>query len=412
MLFFGLVWVTSWIGYFFSFSHGLPPSLDSKGSPTKVSNNVTKLVNKHRPLFVTQKQQIDTTNQRLAYANLTNLSWQPRQAYVTQINPGHSEQITSTIASLSKNQNLMCSPNQGTTAATVAVKSINIAPVGRLVEPLPAAHNFLPHRILRSLSSFFRIPQSQDQALRTVSTPVVIVHRDKAKFEIWLNNNLIATLPSRVQANLMQQSLTQLVKNPSLDASQLRPGLLDKMPAIMLGNRYLFVIDKEISTQLQRSGDLLAIDWINNLRTAFKVPTLSLIEAQEQLYGLMPSNENFSGLASWYGDGFHGRLTATGEIYDQDELTVAHKHLPFNTYLRVTNLETGNQVILRVNDRGPYIEPRTLDLSRAAARCLGSEQKGVVEYQAVIMRSNPASLQVDGRKLSYAQNLAASTDFR
>ncbi|PSJ64191.1 septal ring lytic transglycosylase RlpA family protein [Pseudaminobacter soli (ex Li et al. 2025)] len=90
------------------------------------------------------------------------------------------------------------------------------------------------------------------------------------------------------------------------------------------------------------------------------------------------------GLASWYGDAFHGRLTANGEIYDQTHLTAAHPTMPLPSYARVTNTETGTSVIVRVNDRGPYSDGRVIDLSRRAAEMLDYMHGGTanvkVEY--------------------------------
>jgi len=90
------------------------------------------------------------------------------------------------------------------------------------------------------------------------------------------------------------------------------------------------------------------------------------------------------GLASWYGDAFHGRLTANGEIYDQTHLTAAHPTMPLPSYARVTNIETGSSVIVRVNDRGPYSDGRVIDLSRRAAEMLDYMHGGTanvkVEY--------------------------------
>ncbi len=77
------------------------------------------------------------------------------------------------------------------------------------------------------------------------------------------------------------------------------------------------------------------------------------------------------GTASWYGPGFHGRKTANGERFDTNELTCAHKSLPFNTLLKVTNLENGRYTIVRVNDRGPYVRGRIIDLSNAAKNEIG-----------------------------------------
>jgi rare lipoprotein A len=77
------------------------------------------------------------------------------------------------------------------------------------------------------------------------------------------------------------------------------------------------------------------------------------------------------GNASWYGKQFHGRATASGEDFDMFELTAAHRQLPLGTSVKVTNLRNGKSIIVRVNDRGPYIEGRIMDLSYGAARMLG-----------------------------------------
>ena len=97
-----------------------------------------------------------------------------------------------------------------------------------------------------------------------------------------------------------------------------------------------------------------------------------------QVYEVLDSNLGYLeiGIASWYGKKFHGRLTANGEVYDMFELSAAHKSLPLPTTVRVTNLDNGRDVVLRVNDRGPFHDDRVIDLSWAAARALGFEDKG------------------------------------
>ncbi len=77
------------------------------------------------------------------------------------------------------------------------------------------------------------------------------------------------------------------------------------------------------------------------------------------------------GRASWYGEPFHGRRTASGEVFNMNDLTAAHKTLPFGTRLRVRNLATGQDVLVRINDRGPHVRGRIIDLSRAAAAQIG-----------------------------------------
>jgi len=83
------------------------------------------------------------------------------------------------------------------------------------------------------------------------------------------------------------------------------------------------------------------------------------------------------GQASWYGPGFHGKKTASGEIFDQRRLTAAHKTLPLGTIAKVTNLENGNTVEVEINDRGPYVGQRVIDVSRAAAKALGFIDSGI-----------------------------------
>ncbi|HMN38036.1 MAG TPA: septal ring lytic transglycosylase RlpA family protein [Hyphomicrobium sp.] len=86
-----------------------------------------------------------------------------------------------------------------------------------------------------------------------------------------------------------------------------------------------------------------------------------------------------SGIASWYGGKFHGRKTASGERYNQNALTAAHRSLPFGTRVRVTNTTNGNAVIVRINDRGPFVGGRVIDLSRAAANSIGINGLGRVK---------------------------------
>lgn len=88
-----------------------------------------------------------------------------------------------------------------------------------------------------------------------------------------------------------------------------------------------------------------------------------------------------TGTASWYGDKFHGKLTANGETYDKNALTAAHKTLPLNSYVIVTNINTGKSLKLRLNDRGPFIGDRIIDLSEAAAKRLGIASEGLGEVR-------------------------------
>ncbi|MEE9276130.1 MAG: septal ring lytic transglycosylase RlpA family protein [bacterium] len=94
-----------------------------------------------------------------------------------------------------------------------------------------------------------------------------------------------------------------------------------------------------------------------------------------------------TGFASWYGRPYHGRKTASGEVFDMDALTAAHRTLPFQTNVRVERLDNGRSVEVRINDRGPFVPGRVIDLSRAAARRLRMQRKGVAR-----VRLTPISL--------------------
>ena len=94
---------------------------------------------------------------------------------------------------------------------------------------------------------------------------------------------------------------------------------------------------------------------------------------------------SFRGWASWYGPGFHGNRSASGEIYNQNALTAAHRTLPFGTKVRVTNLKNGLTVVVRINDRGPYIRGRIIDLSAASARLLGMMGSGVAPVRIEVL---------------------------
>ena len=87
------------------------------------------------------------------------------------------------------------------------------------------------------------------------------------------------------------------------------------------------------------------------------------------------------GTASWYGPGFHGKRTASGERFDQNALTAAHRKLPLGSVVKVTNLDNGRSIVVAINDRGPYTKGRVIDLSKGAARKLGIVDDGIAKVR-------------------------------
>jgi rare lipoprotein A len=110
-------------------------------------------------------------------------------------------------------------------------------------------------------------------------------------------------------------------------------------------------------------------------------------------YYIRESSDGYreSGIASWYGRDFHGRLTSSGERYDMDGMTAAHPTLPIPTWVEVTNLSNGKHVIVKVNDRGPFVDKRLIDLSRAAASALDMVRAGTARVEVRALDAPPAT---------------------
>lgn len=122
-------------------------------------------------------------------------------------------------------------------------------------------------------------------------------------------------------------------------------------------------------------------------------------QTKKNFYSSTPAPVTFfnhgTAIASWYGKKFNGKPTANGEIYDETALTAAHKTMPFGTILKITNTRNNKVVFVRINDRGPYIEGRSLDLSRGSAKALGMTHRGIVkvkiEEMSIPAQGNPVS---------------------
>jgi rare lipoprotein A (peptidoglycan hydrolase) len=210
----------------------------------------------------------------------------------------------------------------------------------------------------------------------------------QAHFQIWFKGHLIGAVRTQKQADEITETLRSLLDRPNLTPTTLQPVLKANQASIYLNHELLLTITPEMAESLGYAPEWIALAWSNNLRQALKAEPIDIATVQMAVKGLRESKKRFAGTASWYGPRFHGRLTATGETFNQNDLTVAHKTLPFGTILKVRNLENNRTVVVRVNDRGPYVGERSLDLSKAAAQCLGSEHAGVVPYEAVILQEN------------------------
>ncbi|MEM1095637.1 MAG: septal ring lytic transglycosylase RlpA family protein [Bacteroidota bacterium] len=127
------------------------------------------------------------------------------------------------------------------------------------------------------------------------------------------------------------------------------------------------------------------------LAALFAAPLLlsgcaSTVAGTNDLSSYAPGDEIERGIASWYGPGYAGNRTASGEVFDPDAITAAHKTLPFGTRITVVHLGNGREVTVRINDRGPFVRGRVIDLSRAAAERIGMIDEGLAEVRLILAK--------------------------
>ncbi len=198
------------------------------------------------------------------------------------------------------------------------------------------------------------------------------------------------------RAKAFAKRLNELNNDNTFKAENLTISLnSDKTHSIKLNSEELIKLDQGvILPDTTRNEAVDALQATNRLRRLMgDAPPLTAIVNPKQpsrnnesgLASVRPVTSRRKGMASWYGPGFHGRLTANGERYNQNGLTAAHKSLPFGTQVRVTNLNNGRSVIVRINDRGPYIHGRVIDLSKGAANVIGLLNSGVAPVQLEIL---------------------------
>lgn len=419
---FGVVWATSWVSFFLTSSQILKvPDYLVNTFPSKVFSIVNSPSELATPLFSTP---------------LASALWKTQPSGITlpdlalQMNAGiFLQQSQETFAhpaiAVSPRENAFCyqDPKQKKVplkrksqsqtqsslgkeaSATKETKSTFSQQIWQVIQNLlpghqrskPVENSFASSVMLVSIHSG-ATEKEQQSAIKsgqaTLQQPNKLTGASTSQkndlFQVWLKNHLIGQFTQKQQAELMAQNLKQVLSGLSNSAVQsllIEPSLNQGLPSLKIGDRLLFKVDDSLAKVLNQNPELIAIDWINNLRIALGKTPLPLAEAQVKMYGLVATSKTFKGSASWYGTVFHGRQTAMGETYDKHELTAAHPTLAFDTYLKVKNQKNGHSIIVRVNDRGPYVPDRNLDLSQEAARCLNSEKAGIVPFEAVVLQS-------------------------
>lgn len=230
--------------------------------------------------------------------------------------------------------------------------------------------------------ALWRCPASLSQQLPTPN---------QRRFSVKMQGCVVAYVADANQAQQLSQRLDRQLQDPQTKWSEVTPHLVGDHLTIQQGEQILLSLDPALARQFKTHPHRLITDWANNIRLVAGAKALTLPQAQQQMYAVTPTAQVRQGAASWYGPYFHGRMTANGEIYNQNDLTAAHRDLPLGTYVQVTNRSNGRSVVVRINDRGPYLDEdyRIIDLSHQAAQILDGEDKGVMPIELVVLKAQP-----------------------
>ena len=215
------------------------------------------------------------------------------------------------------------------------------------------------------------------------------------------------------KAEDLADKIKDLMNEDKFDASKLLPAKDGDMAVVKLDGTTVLKFDVLDTVDGNKSGSPLeqSLKLVNGIRVAMGVPA---VPASFLKTGEMPAvtvtptaptappqstgkidalsafakaiGSKFSGHASWYGGKFHGRRTSDGSTFDQDALTAAHRSLPFGTKLLVMNRKTGDTCVVSVNDRGPFVNDRVIDLSKGAAKRLNMLSSGVAVVDCLVLR--------------------------
>lgn len=186
--------------------------------------------------------------------------------------------------------------------------------------------------------------------------------------------------------------IEEVLTDKHVDASELLPAKNGTMAALQCSGTTVLSFDPDLAViDCQDAQSLCAeagLKVVNAIRSALGAPTLPqtfLKLSDRDAQATASGGQCFSGRASWYGGKFHGRRTSDGSRYDQEKLTAAHRSLPFGTKLLVMNRKTGSSCVVEINDRGPFVGDRVIDLSRAAARQLNMLSSGVALVDCLVL---------------------------
>lgn len=235
---------------------------------------------------------------------------------------------------------------------------------------------FLAGTLIGSMSILSSIPAHSSPIQLGHQKPVIGYITDKfgAAF-ITVNDKAIIAfketiedLSPKQQAFAVARHLNELQFDHQLSPEKLEVIMDKNIFKAQIGTYTLFAITKDMARPYNKSAAALSLEWVDQLRIALGAPPSKSLQFQ-------------SGKASWYGRKFHGRKTASGERYNMNSLTAAHRFLPFGTRVLVTNTNNNQSVMVRINDRGPFIAGRIIDLSPAAFKRISHVGRGILNVK-------------------------------
>lgn len=194
------------------------------------------------------------------------------------------------------------------------------------------------------------------------------------------------------RAEDLADKLQDLLEDEKFDANKVVPAHEGELAAVRVDGNTVLKFNGADDSKAQPIEQSLKL--VNSIRTAFGAPSLpaSFLQladtAAAPAAGKNGMRSWFSGAASWYGPHFHGKKCSDGSRFDMNKLTAAHRFLPFGTKLLVRNRKTGDTCVVKVNDRGPFIGNRIIDLSKGAARQLNMLGSGVAVVDCIVLGQN------------------------
>ena len=251
-------------------------------------------------------------------------------------------------------------------------------------------------RLMISLIFVVSMMGSPGYAGKASNVSIGFIGDDKLAHVTVNDSNTITIRSTNSNVNALNEtkkialSLNKLLYEKKLKADKIMPAIHGKDYIVHVDKNVIFSVNKKLAKSEKTNASSLTIKWANNLRTA--LGGRPLVQAQRGINrGVSRSLSSYSrgesqyGYASWYGGRFQGRRTSSGEVYNMHDYTAAHKYLPLGTQVLVTNLNSGRSIMVKINDRGPFVAQRIIDLSSNAFRAIAPLNSGVIRVRMDVL---------------------------